>query len=57
MTPDGVSARIVDGRTLYVNTTAKPAKVTINGRRTDALTGRTATGTVDLEPYGVALMR
>lgn len=57
VTPDGVSARIVDGRTLYVNTTAKPAKVTINGRRTDALTGRTATGTVDLEPYGVALMR
>ncbi|MGU3316951.1 beta-galactosidase [Sphingomonas sp. M6A6_1c] len=57
VTPEGVSARTVDGRTLYVNTTAKSVKVAISGNQTDALTGRTATGAVELEPYGVALMR
>ncbi|MTV36528.1 beta-galactosidase [Duganella radicis] len=45
VTPEGVYAREVQGRTLYVNTTTKPQQVTQAGK------------TVSLEPYGVELLQ
>lgn len=56
-TPDGVYARVVDGRTLYVNTTTQPQVVTIGGRRTSVLSGKTWNGSLRLDGYGVDLLR
>ncbi|WP_227698750.1 beta-galactosidase [Sphingomonas hengshuiensis] len=56
-TPEGVVARDVDGRTLYVNTNNAPAAVAFAGARKDALTGKTHSAKIDLEPYGVALLQ
>jgi beta-galactosidase len=56
-TPEGVYAREVDGRTLYVNTTTQPQDVKFDGAATGVLGGRTWTGTLRLEPYGAELLR
>ena len=57
VTPAGVVARVVDGRTLYVNSNDAPAAVTISGTRRDVLTGAQYAGKIDLSPYGVALVQ
>lgn len=47
-TPQGVFARVVDGRTLYVNTTEQEKRVTIDGRRHGIITNRDYNGAVVL---------
>jgi beta-galactosidase len=56
-TPDGVYAREVDGRTLYVNTTTKPQEVKFDGSATGVLGGQVWNGTLRLAPYGAELLR
>jgi beta-galactosidase len=56
-TPEGVYAREVDGRTLYVNTTTQPQEVKFDGAATGMLGGRAWNGTLRLEPYGAELLR
>ncbi|MEG8047105.1 hypothetical protein QP175_13490 [Sphingomonas aerolata] len=59
-TPDGVVARTVEGRTLYVNTTPGTLSVAMPGAKSgtarDVLTGRKLPGALDLAGYGVALV-
>ena len=57
VTPDGVVARQVDGRTLYVNTTATPIGVTLATPGRDVLTKQAVSGTLSLGGYGVALIQ
>jgi beta-galactosidase len=56
-TPEGVYAREVDGRTLYVNTTTQPQDVKFDGTATGVLGGRAWDGTLRLEPFGAELLR
>ncbi|HEY0622827.1 beta-galactosidase [Sphingomonas sp.] len=56
-TPEGVYARVVDGRTLYVNTTTESKLVAIRGSQSGLLTGKTWNSTLRLEPYGADLLR
>ena len=56
-TPEGVYARVVQGRTLYVNTTAATQIVSFKGRKLGVLSGRQYSGSLSLEPYGVELMQ
>lgn len=55
-TPDGVYARVVDGRTLYVNTNRRPVEVTIEGQKKGILTGKTWTGKLQLAANGYDLL-
>jgi beta-galactosidase len=55
-TPDGVYARVVDGRTLYVNTTEEEKKVPISGTRKGLVTHRTYQRTISLGPQQVDLI-
>jgi len=55
-TPDGVYARVVNGRTLYVNTTQENQTISITGTRKNILTNRFYTGTLDLGPWDAALI-
>jgi beta-galactosidase len=55
-TPDGVYARTVQGRTLYVNTTGDAQDVAIGGTMSGVLSGKRWTGTLRLEPLGVDLL-
>jgi beta-galactosidase len=55
-TPDGVYARVVDGRTLYVNTTGEAKDVAIDGAMNGVLTGKRWNGMLRLEPLGVDLL-
>ena len=55
-TPDGVYARNVDGRTLYVNTTLDEKKVPITGMKKGIITGRVYQGTVLLHAIEVVLV-
>jgi len=55
-TPAGVYARVVDGRTLYVNTTKEAQKVSIDGSMSGVLTGKSWSGNLQLGPYGVELL-
>ncbi len=55
-TPDGVSARVVDGRTLYVNSTDGPKDVPIDGTLTGVLSGRRWSGVLRLDAFGVELL-
>jgi beta-galactosidase len=57
VTPDGVSARTVEGRTLYVNTKNAPVTVSFNGTKTGALTHKTYAGKIDLPAFGVELLQ
>jgi beta-galactosidase len=55
-TPDGVAARAVDGRVLYVNTTGEAKSVVIDGTMKGVLSGQHWSGTLRLEPLGVELL-
>lgn len=57
VTPDGVYARVVDGRTLYVNSTTTPKIVKFDGNRMGVLSGKHFAGTLHLEGYGVELLQ
>ncbi len=54
-TPDGVYARVVEQRTLYVNTTGEPKKVAIEGSKRGILTKRVYEGSLDLGPFEAEL--
>jgi beta-galactosidase len=56
-TPEGVYAREVDGRTLYVNTTTQPQEVKFDGAGTGVLGGQAWNGTLRLAPFGAELLR
>jgi beta-galactosidase len=56
-TPEGVYAREVDGRTLYVNTTTQPQEVKFDGAATGVLGGQAWNGTLRLAPFGAELLR
>ncbi len=56
-TPPGVFARVVDGRTLYVNTTTEPKDVRISRPRHSVLTGINYNGVMHLDGYGVDLVQ
>jgi beta-galactosidase len=55
-TPDGVYARVVDGRTLYVNTTQSEQRIPIEGRRKGMISGRVYEGAVVLGPQDADLI-
>jgi beta-galactosidase len=52
VTPEGVYARVVNGRTLYVNTNRKPVEVDIEGVKKGILTGKAFTGKLHLPSNG-----
>jgi beta-galactosidase len=56
-TPAGVSARVVEGRTLYVNTTEKAVDVPIAGKKDGVITGQRYAGVLHLGPYEVDLLQ
>lgn len=56
-TPDGVYARVVDGRTYYVNTTEEEKRIPINGVRKGILSNRTYEGVVELAPRDADLIQ
>jgi beta-galactosidase len=56
-TPAGVSARVVEGRTLYVNTTDKAVDVPIAGKKDGVITGQRYAGVLHLGPYEVDLLQ
>ena len=55
-TPDGVFARAVDGRVLYVNTNNAPVDVAIDGVMHGVLSGKRFDGTLRLEARGADLL-
>ncbi|MGD0580568.1 MAG: beta-galactosidase [Bryobacteraceae bacterium] len=55
-TPEGVYARVVDGRTLYVNTTQREQRIPIEGRRKGIISGRVYEGTLILGPQDADLI-
>jgi beta-galactosidase len=55
-TPDGVYARSVEGRVLYVNTNNAPVEVAIDGAMKGVLGGQRWDRTLRLEPRGVELL-
>jgi beta-galactosidase len=56
-TPPGVRARVVEGRTLYVNTMGEAVDVEIAGEKEGVITGKRHRGVLHLEPYGVDLLQ
>lgn len=56
-TPDGVYARAVDGRVLYVNTTSAAKDIPLEGKRTGVVSGTSWQGNLHLAPYGVDLVQ
>jgi len=56
-TPEGVYARVIEGRTLYVNTTSEEKKISIEGRKRGILTNRVYDAAVVLDPLGVDLVQ
>jgi len=57
VTPDGVVARTVDGRTMYVNTKDSPVSVPFTGSRNDVLSGKNYSDVITLPAYGIALLQ
>ena len=55
-TPAGVYARVVDGRTLYVNTTGEPRDVALTTNGRGVLSNQPITGTLHLPPWGVEVV-
>ena len=55
-TPDGVYARVVQGRNYYVNTTGEAKDVPIEGAMSGVLSGKRWTGTLRLEPMAADLL-
>lgn len=56
-TPEGVYARVVEGRTLYVNTTNQRKSITIDGQKKGIITNRVYDGAVILEPQEADLVK
>ncbi|USI74861.1 beta-galactosidase [Sphingomonas morindae] len=56
VTPPGVVARTVEGRTLYVNTQNKAATVSLSHPSKDALTSKQIAGELRLNPFDTALL-
>jgi beta-galactosidase len=56
-TPAGVCARVVEGRTLYVNTTGEAVDVSIAGEKEGVITGTRYRGVLHLDPYEVDLLQ
>jgi beta-galactosidase len=56
-TPDGVYARVVNGRTLYVNTTEAEKKIPISGSRKGLISNRTYEGAIVLGPQQADLVQ
>jgi beta-galactosidase len=56
-TPEGVFARVVDGRTLYVNTTGEQKRVAIDGTKRGILTNRVYANAVVLGPLEADLVQ
>jgi beta-galactosidase len=55
-TPAGVSARVVEGRTLYVNTTGEAVEIPIPEPKDGVISGKRHGDALRLEPYGVDLL-
>jgi beta-galactosidase len=55
-TPDGVYARVVNSRTLYVNMTASEKRVVIDGTKKGLVNGRTYVGELVLAPQDAELL-
>ncbi len=55
-TPEGVYARVVEGRTLYVNTTDEQKEIPITGSKTGILSNRVYEGVVILGPQQADLI-
>lgn len=55
-TPEGVFARVVDGRTLYVNTTGQEKRIPITGSKKGIISHRTYDGTLVLGPQEADLI-
>jgi beta-galactosidase len=55
-TPFGVYARVVEGRTLYVNTTGEEKAIPIRGRKRGIISGTSYDGAIRLKPYDVDLV-
>jgi beta-galactosidase len=55
-TPDGVFARVVDGRTYYVNTTGQEKSIPIEGSRKGILSNRAYEGKIVLGPLEADLI-
>lgn len=55
-TPEGVTARVVSGRTLYVNTKTVSQTVTLSHSGKDLISGTRYVTDLPLAPYGVALL-
>jgi beta-galactosidase len=56
-TPEGVYARVIEGRTLYVNTTGQQKKVLIVGQKKGILTNREYDGSLILGPQEADLLQ
>ena len=56
ITPEGVYARVVDGRTLYVNTTGETKEVARSGDGRGLLSDRPVDETLRLAPWGVEVV-
>lgn len=56
-TPDGVYARTVEGRNLYVNTTSESVTIPVRGDKQGILTGKLYHNALILAPYGVDLLQ
>ena len=55
-TPSGVYARVVEGRTLYVNTTSEEKTIPIRGGKRGIISGRSYAGVLSLKPYDAELV-
>jgi beta-galactosidase len=55
-TPEGVYVRVVDGRTLYVNTTGQEQRIVIAGKRKGILSNRNYDGAIILGPQEADLV-
>ena len=55
-TPPGVYARVVEGRTLYVNTTDEEKSVSINGSKRGLISGVSYEGVIRLKAYNADLV-
>ena len=56
-TPSGVYARVVEGRTLYVNTTGEEKTIPMHGKEHGIISGRTYDNGIVLPPYGADLVQ
>ncbi len=54
--PSGVYARVVEGRTLYVNTTGEEKAIPIRGRKRGIISGTSYDEAIRLKPYEVDLV-